>query len=99
MKDTDFTYSPNVMGPINGDWIEENGSGWIGGRIDIYGGYDHYPDETELPIMSNESFNRFDEYLEELVTSTRWNFDRIRKEFEKHNEPLVLFREQSKKDK
>jgi len=91
---TDFSYSPNMMGPINADWIKENGSGWIGGRIDIYSAYTHYPDETELPIMSRESFDRFDDYLEELVTSERWSFERIREEFEKHNEPLLLFREQ-----
>ena len=52
-----ITYSINWMGPINKKWLDENGSHWAGGRIDIreHVSLAHYTDE-QLDAMSDEEY-------------------------------------------
>ena len=73
-----ITYSTNWMGPINENFIEEYGSHWSGGRIDIYGAPGHpWGFEYSLPIMRTEDWNNFDAWLEDLETETLWTFEQI----------------------
>lgn len=57
------------MGPVNYDWIQKNGNDWAGGRIDICGNDDYYPDELHLPIMKASSYGPFSEWLSKLRTT------------------------------
>lgn len=65
------TYSTNWMGPINEDWIKENGDCWCAGRIDIRDdtkeGYDGWG-EYSVPPMKQTSWNLFGDWLDELET-------------------------------
>ena len=70
------------MGPINQEFINEYGSHWSAGRIDIY----DVPDEPwgleySLPIMRTEDWNDFSSWLEDLETETLWTFEQIMEEY------------------
>lgn len=62
------SYCTNWMGPVNLDWIERNGNDWAGGRIDVYGNDDYYPDELGLPLMKANDFYEFGEWLRTVRT-------------------------------
>ena len=73
-----ISYSTNWMGPINENFIEEYGSHWSGGRIDIYGVPGHpWGFEYSLPIMHTEDWNDFGDWLEELETEELLSFEDI----------------------
>lgn len=58
------------MGPINGEWIRENGEQWAGGRIDIRGGdLDVYGDEMPVPVMHGEDWVELDKFCQGLKTN------------------------------
>jgi hypothetical protein len=78
-----ISYSTNWMGPINQEFINEYGSHWSGGRIDIYDvpGED-YPIEYSLPLMRTEDWNDFGDWLESFQTHELWEFDDIIKLYE-----------------
>jgi hypothetical protein len=63
-----ISYSTNWMGPVNLDWIEKNGNDWAGGRIDVYGNDDYYPDELSLPIMKAKNYGPFSEWIRKVRT-------------------------------
>ena len=69
-----ISYSTNWMGPINYDWIRENGDYWSGGRIDVHGVPDEpYGWEMALPTMHNKSYGLLQQFLlgfrtEEVLT-------------------------------
>lgn len=72
---------------------------WYGGRIDIYGG-PGYPDETDLPIMSGESYSRFSHWLETYSSEELKSFEELRELFEsEENFKLIIFNEISDKFK
>jgi len=57
-------YSSNWMGPLRKDWINKNGDGWVGGRIDMRGeSLDPYGDEVAVPIIDVESWRLLSEWL------------------------------------
>lgn len=66
------TYSTNWMGPINSEWIKENGEGWSAGRIDIRGVIDGdgIYDEMRLPPMKSGSWRSFSDWLDTVTTET-----------------------------
>lgn len=54
---TSITYSTNWMGPINKKWVDEHGSNWAGGRIDIRENVDTSGySEEELENMSDAEY-------------------------------------------
>ena len=61
----------NRMGPINRQWMEENGYDWAGGRIDFDCNnendpmYDRYGREVSVPMMHEEDWYSFGEWLGE----------------------------------
>lgn len=86
-------YSTNWMGPVNNKWIEENGSHWAAGRIDIFG---DDVDETEigLPVMRSEDWFRFTHWLDKFTTVERiWTLDEIVKEYETTNPKIRWFKD------
>ena len=88
-----ITYSTNWMGPINLDWIKENGEHWAGGRIDIYGTGEPYGDETNCPIMHAEDYNSLSDWLDTFETDTVWNWVELIREYEKTHSKIRLFHE------
>jgi len=73
-----ITYSTNWMGPINSDWIKENGDHWAGGRIDIYGvPGEHYPIEYGLRPMHVDDWNALGDYLNTLETDFLWSYEQL----------------------
>ena len=73
-----ITYSTNWMGPINSDWIKENGEQWAAGRIDIYGvPEEHYPLEYSLPPMHYEDWNDLSDWLDVLETDRLLSFEEL----------------------
>jgi len=86
-------YSTNWMGPINSEWIKENGRHWAAGRIDIYGPWP-FPDEYGLRMMHYEDWNSFSEWLGNLKTKRKWGFDRIIKEYEKTHSKIRWFKDE-----
>ena len=86
-------YSTNWMGPINLEWIKENGEHWSGGRIDIRGTGDPYGDETSCPIMHTEDYNSLSDWLDTFETDTVWNWVELIREYEKTHSRIRLFHE------
>lgn len=78
-----ITYLTNWMGPINSDWIKENGEHWAAGRIDIYGvPGEHYPIEYSLSPMNTEDWNAFSEWLDDYETEHLRSLDGLVSDFE-----------------
>lgn len=75
-------YTTNWMGPVNYDWIQEHGADWSGGRIDVYGTGDDYPDELYLPVMKSQDWHRFSEWLRTLRTDTVWTLAQLVDQYE-----------------
>lgn len=65
---------------------------WFGGRIDIYTG-EPYPEETHLPIMRDDSFNLFSQWLRTLKVDYLLNFEQLRELYEQSHPKLILFKE------
>jgi hypothetical protein len=82
-----ITYSTNWMGPVNTDWIKENGDHWCAGRIDIYGASD-YPDEVALPPLYNQDWHRLTNWLDDVETETALNLQELVEMYEKDHPPL-----------
>lgn len=89
-------YSSNWMGPINREWIKENGEEWATGRIDIFGeGYNGDDVETEigLPMMYIQDWKRFTKWLDRFETVERvWTLDEIVKEYETTNPKITWWK-------
>jgi hypothetical protein len=78
------------MGPINMEWIRQNGEGWSMGRIDCRGtGLGMYGDELGVPPMKSEDWNRFGEWLWSFETKELWTLDMLVAEYEKNNPNII----------
>lgn len=78
------TYSTNWMGPLNLEWIKENGDCWSGGRIDIYGvPGEPYPLEYSLPVMHSKDWNRLSNWLDTVETPVLWSREDLLSNFER----------------
>lgn len=66
----------NRMGPVNREFLEKNGNGWAGGRIDMDcndekdPNYDRYGREYSAPIMKTEDWNMVSDWLSEKEWAT-----------------------------
>lgn len=60
-------YSIVWMGPINTDWIRENGDHWCAGRIEAHRGTETI--EYRMPVVTGRSWARFREWLWDLKTN------------------------------
>ena len=82
-------YFLNWMGPINQKWIENNGTDWSSGRIDV-DGIENEPFGTEYPIppMKSEDWNYFSDWLSELETVDVWDLKRLIAEYELSNKKI-----------
>ena len=57
--------------------VEEIKQEYRGGRIDIYGTEDGFPEEIALPVMLGEDWNRFSKWLDSYKTETVKTLDEI----------------------
>ena len=80
------------MGPINKQWIEDNGDDWAGGRIDVYGTDNPYGEEIGVPIMKGYDWFRFSMWLWKFETDTVWTLKELTEEYEKTNPKITWFK-------
>lgn len=80
------------MGPIDTKWIRENGDGWASGRIDIRGiPGEPYGDEYTLPIMRNEDWCLFCEWLSNVKTPKQISREALIDWFERDNNHQMVW--------
>ena len=77
-------YSTNWMGPLNRVWIEQHGTQWASGRIDVY----DVPDEPfgleyGLAPMHYEDWDSLTDWLEHFETPELWTCDEVLDAFER----------------
>jgi hypothetical protein len=78
------------MGPVNMEWIRQNGEGWSMGRIDCSGtGLGPYGDELGVPPMKSEDWRRFGDWLWDFSTDALWTLDMLVAEYEKNNPKIT----------
>jgi hypothetical protein len=66
------------MGPLNREWINENGSNWSLGRIDINGVENEpYGRETSVPAMDSNDWYVFGIWLNKLETDKVLNLSQL----------------------
>ena len=85
-------YSTNWMGPVNTQWIAENGQDWSAGRIDIYGTDNPYNLEIALPVMKTKDWILFSDWLRTFETDTVYSLDELVSEYEKNNDLITWFK-------
>lgn len=89
------SYSTNLTGPLAPDWFEDRDTKefWCGGRIDIYGLSDEeYYDgqhEYDLPIMDEESWDMFTDWLNEYTTPRLVSYEEIIEAFEEDTGHII----------
>ena len=88
-----YYYTAIWMGPINRAWISENGEHWSGGRINIDHPSFQYADEVLLPIMHEEDYGRFGNWLLDFTSEEQMSFTELRAAYEQDNPRLRLFDE------
>jgi hypothetical protein len=69
-----ITYFLNCMGPINRQWIEENGTDWAGGRVDIHIPDVTYGPEYSMPVMKQKDWDDLGNWLWDLETEVPVSF-------------------------
>jgi hypothetical protein len=72
------------------DEIIEN---WSGGRIDIYGTGDPYNQEIGLPIMRDDHYRRFSEWLSGIITENVLSLSELVNMYEQNNPKIVWWEE------
>lgn len=94
-------YYANWMGVVSMDWyrkrgltrnvagIEEIITHCSGGRIDIHGTGDDYPDEIALPIMLDECYRDFRDWLSTFETDDVWTLEQLVEFYERDNPKIV----------
>lgn len=93
-------YDTNWMGPINEEWIKQNGEGWAAGRIDCSGtGCGPYGDELSLPPMKSEDWRRFGDWLWDFETEDLWTLDELVEVYEITNPKIVWLRKEKYENK
>ena len=75
--------------------IEEPTVYYSCGRIDVIGTDDPWGDEISLPPMTNESWNRFSNWLETFETDDVWTLDQLVWLFEQSNSKIEWDKTQS----
>jgi hypothetical protein len=90
-----ISYSTNWMGPISLDWIKTHGDHWAGGRIDVYGTGDDYPNELALPTMHEDDWQTFSAWLELFETEKMYTLDQLIVEYEKTHPPIRWHKERN----
>lgn len=92
-----ISYFANCTGPVNSNWIKNNGSRWAGGRIDISGIPDElFCREYTLPIMHQKDWERFATWLNHLKTENVLTFNEIISLYEKNN-PQIQWHQKGEK--
>jgi hypothetical protein len=79
------------MGPINPEWIRENGDDWAGGRIDVYHPDWMFPKEVSVPIMKIGDWATFSEFLGDLKTETVLSFEELKDLYTQTNSDPVFY--------
>ena len=74
------TYYLNWCGPINMKWLEENGTQWSGGRIDVADGSTFGSEYTVRPILS-EDWYAWGEWMNSLETDEVLTFNQLVDQF------------------
>jgi hypothetical protein len=69
------------MGPINSDWIKENGEHWAAGRIDVSGSDEEVT--YRLSPMHCEDWGALSHWLDHHVTPELWTYEELIDTFEK----------------
>lgn len=81
------------MGPAGKHWYTDRGlEPWTyaAGRIDCRGtDLGKYGDEIALDPMTNESWQRFSEWLHTLVTPTMWSLEKLVEQYEAEGNPKI----------
>lgn len=90
------TYFLNLMGPVNSDWIEENGDCWAIGRIDVQDD-SMFGDEYGVWAMHKEDWKAFGRWLNALETDDKWTYEQLIEEFEKQEEVSIRWLNPDKK--
>ena len=70
---------------------EEVTQQWSGGRIDIYGTENAYPEEIGLPIMLGEDWDRFSKWLDSYKTETVETLDKILESYYNDGNPKITW--------
>jgi len=87
-------YSTNWMGPINAQWIRENGNHWAAGRIDCSPTEDNpWGTEIGLPAMHQSDWNSFSRWLWDFQTDTVWTLKELTEEYEKTNPKITWWKD------
>lgn len=82
------------MGPVNMDWIRENGQGWATGRIDCRGdGLDPYGEEISVPPMKQEDWYRLSEWMWEFSSKELLTLEQIVQIYQQTN-PTITWLQQ-----
>lgn len=81
-------YFLNCMGPVNTNFIAEQGDDWRGGRIDIEDG-SMYGNEYTMPIMRAESWYALSQWLDELSSDLPLDFAEIIEFFEREEQHTI----------
>lgn len=80
------TYFLNWMGPINSEFIQDNGEHWSAGRIDVRDdskeGYDAQSEYGVSP-MHSEDWGMFAQWLSHHTTPDPWTFEDLVETFER----------------
>jgi len=70
--------------------VEEITQHWAGGRIDIRGeGLGPYGDEMGLPIMRDDCYIRFSDWLHTVKTDDVWTLAQLVELYEKDNSKII----------
>ncbi|NBP03823.1 MAG: hypothetical protein EBU90_27735 [Proteobacteria bacterium] len=62
---------------------------WCGGRIDVYGTDDPYGYELSLPIMREDSYRLFSNWLETFETDDVWTLNQLVEFYERTNPRII----------
>ena len=63
---------------------------WSGGRIDVRGeGLDPYGDEIGLPVMRDDCWRLFSDWLDTFETDDAWTLDQLVEMYERSNPKII----------
>lgn len=83
------------MGPVNNNWVKENGLHWSAGRIDVSDG-SPYPPEYGVALMHSSDWASLSEFLRTYSTPTIVSFEQIIEDYEKVNPPIRWWKSNKK---
>lgn len=65
---------------------------WAGGRIDVYGTDEPYPEEIGVPIMTEEDWGKFGSWLGEFKSESILTLEQLVNLYEKNNPKITWWR-------